>query len=242
MRNPVLSAVKRVARYWPAPVVARRRGARFLLNPRNWIDNRLLAGAPFEDAQIENARALIRSRRIDLVVDIGANIGLYTVGLGLKPQVRNVIAFEPVRRNFAQLMGNVFLNGLSGRVDAHRLALGAGAGKATIHIDPTSTGVSRLDLETAERDTGAFIEHEEIEIARFDDVCDVEGRRAFVKIDVEGGAVGVLTGMSRFMSRNDPVFQIEVSPAEESGVERLMRGLGFKEILRIDRDAIFVKA
>lgn len=81
----------------------------------------------------------IAARNIDLVIDIGANIGLYTVLLGQRPQIKTVFAFEPVRRNYAQLLGNVFVNGLANKVDAYRLALGSESGCVTMHIDPNST-------------------------------------------------------------------------------------------------------
>lgn len=241
MSNPLTSLTKRAARLWPWPVLARRRGARFLLNPQNWIDNRLFAGADFEREQITAAKSEIRARNLDLVVDIGANIGLYTALLGKMPQVTSVVALEPVRRNYAQLMGNVFVNGVAGKVDAHRLALGAAPGTATIHIDPRSTGVSRLNLTTTNRASDAFADQETITIAVFDDVCALAGRRAFVKIDVEGGAVGVLNGMRKFLDANDVVLQVELSDGERQGVSALLHHAGFKLAREIEGDAIFIR-
>lgn len=241
MKNPLTSLTKRIARQWPSAVLARRRGARFLLHPQNWIDNRIFAGAPFERVQISAAKDAIGARRIDTIIDIGANIGFYTVLLGQMPQISRVIAFEPVRRNYAQLMGNVFVNGLSAKVEAYRLALGAARGTAEIHIDPTSTGVSRLDLATTARSAGTFSDHEIIEIAVFDEVCSLSERKAFVKIDVEGGAVGVLQGMTKFIAANDAVFQIELSHAERAGVTEILGRAGYKLSREIEGDAIFMR-
>ena len=241
LKNPLTSLTKRIARQWPSAVLARRRGARFLLHPQNWIDNRIFAGAAFERAQISAARTAIAERKIDTLIDIGANIGFYTVLLGRMPQITRVIAFEPVRRNYAQLMGNVFVNGLSSKVDAHRLALGAARGTADIHIDPTSTGVSRIDLATTARRSDAFADRETIEIAVFDDVCQLQGRRAFVKIDVEGGAVGVLQGMTAFLAANDAIFQIELSHAERAGVTDILGRAGYKLSREIEGDTIFAR-
>ena len=234
--------MKRLARQWPSAVLARRRGARFLLHPQNWIDNRTFTGAPFERAQIAAATAAIADRKIDTLIDIGANIGLYTVLLGQLPQIARVIAFEPVRRNYAQLMGNVFVNGLSSKVDAHRLALGSARGAAEIHIDPKSTGVSRLDLATAARRADAFADHETVEIAVFDNVCALQGRSVFVKIDVEGGAVGVLQGMAKFLAANDAVFQIELSNSERDGVGDILERAGYAMVRKIEDDAIFIRS
>ena len=243
MRPRVLTSLsKRLWRLRRNPVVVRRRGALFLLHPRNWIDNRLLAGAPFEDQQIRLARQCIQDRGIDLVIDAGANIGLYSVLLGLLPAVKNGIAFEPVRRNHAQLMSNLFLNGLTQKVEARCLGLAAQPLKTMIHIDPGSTGVSRLDLDTTDRQKSAFKETEMIDLVRFDDVCTFQNRKVFLKIDVEGGAAGVLQGMQRFLKLNDVVIQVELSAGERENAERLLTDLSFKKIRQIEDDSIFSRS
>lgn len=241
LKNIFASIAKRLTRLRPHPLVVKRRGAYFLLDPRNWIDNRLLAGVAFENTQIANARAMIAGKRIDLVIDIGANIGLYAVLLGLMPEVRDVMAFEPVRCNHAQLMANLFLNRLTAKVTTFRLGLGPCQSEVIIHVDPRSTGVSRIDLGTTSRASEAFTESEPIAIARFDDICPLKNRRAFVKIDVEGGAVGVLQGMAQFLQDNQAVLQIELSDAERDGVTHLLAGAGYTKIRDIDADAIFIR-
>lgn len=240
MRNPLHSLRKRLARLRGFPSVGRRGGARFLLDPANWIDNRLLAGAPYENAQLALARRLIRERGIDLVVDIGANFGLYTVLLGLEPGVAETHAFEPVARNYNQLLGNVFCNRLDAKVTAHRLALGAAAGRATIHIDPRSTGVSRLDLAGVARDASVFTQSETVEVRRLDDVLPSAGRSAYVKIDVEGKAVEVLRGMPAFLAANRGALQVEISPGE-AGAGAILAEFGWLPVA-VEGDCFFGKA
>lgn len=242
MKNPFHSLAKRAWRLKTDAVVARRRGALWLLEPKNWIDNRLLAGAPFENAQIANARRLIDNLRLDLLIDVGANIGVYSVLLGAHDAIKNIIAFEPVRRNHAQLMANLFLNDLTAKAEAHRVALGAEPASATIHIDPRSTGISRLDLESATRDTSVFRVSETVDMARLDDLCAVRGRRYFMKIDVEGAAVAALQGMSRFLRENTGVIQIELSQAERAGAVPLLEKAGFALEGETDGDALFVQS
>jgi FkbM family methyltransferase len=240
LKNPLHSLTKRLWRLRSHPVVARRRGALLLLDPANLIDNRLLAGARFEDAQIDNARRLVAQYQLDLLVDAGANIGFYSVLLGKNPGIKSIVAFEPVRRNHAQLMANLFLNGLADKADVHCVALGASAGEATIHIDPRSTGISRLDLASATRDQNVFRQNEHVSIARFDDVCRFEGRRYFMKIDVEGAAVAALQGMTEFLRQNIGVIQAELSDQERAGVIALLSQANFKMDSEIDGDALFV--
>ena len=184
---------------------------------------------------------MIREHDIDLVIDIGANIGLYSILLGQMREISNVMSFEPVRQNFAQLMGNVFVNGLAGKVEPYRLALGVRAGETVIFIDPKSTGVSRLDLADAHRAHAKYLDQEPVRVARFDDICAFKERRAFVKIDVEGGAVGVLEGMATFLTRNTVVVQVETSDNEVDGVFKFLSAKGFSNIRRIAADCYFLR-
>jgi FkbM family methyltransferase len=241
MSRIVHSLSKRLQRLRRFPVLASRRGGMFLLDPDNWIDNRLLAGAPFEHEQLGEAARLIRAHSLDAFIDIGANIGLYTVLLGRMDEIRRVIAFEPVRRNFAQLMGNVFANRLTTKVDAFHTALGSKAGEVTIHIDPTSTGVSRLSLGDIGRSHDKFSVKETTKLARLDDICTLENARALVKIDVEGEAAAVLSGMTRTLSSNVLVLQIEMPGSEGDEARAILAAHGYVEIGAIGPDVYFAK-
>jgi FkbM family methyltransferase len=63
----------------------------------------------------------------DVFVDVGANIGAYTV-LAAGVAGANVVGFEPIPRTFAQCIRNVELNQLGGKVRAINAAVGAEAG------------------------------------------------------------------------------------------------------------------
>lgn len=239
MRNPLHSIGKRLTRLRRFPVLVRRRGAVFLLDPRNWIDNRLAAGAPYENAQLERARTLIAEHRLDTFLDVGANIGLYTVMLGRLPEIERVIAVEPVRRNFNQMLGNVFANALDAKVEALRVAAGDAPGTATIHIDPRSTGLARFDTVQAGRDASVFSQSESVTIVRLDDTLDLKGRRIFLKLDVEGHALPALAGMARLFAGNVVVAQVEAFGDEAAAVTARMEALGLAPIGAIDSDHYF---
>lgn len=241
MRNPLASIRKAVHRLRRFPVVTHRRGAAFVLDPRNWIDNRLLAHAPYENAQIDHALALIRRENISLFLDIGANFGLYSVLLANAFPALHVEAFEPVKRNHAQLTANLFANRLEARVNAHRFGLSDAEAVLTIHIDPTSTGVSRVDLTETGRDNSVFTQSEEIALRRLDDVLHDSGETVFIKIDVEGHAPAVLAGMTRFLANNRCFLQVELSASENDNARSLLQAAGYAEFQRIGADVMFAK-
>jgi FkbM family methyltransferase len=233
--NPIYSIAKRAYRLMHRPMLVKRLNCQLILNPRNWIDNRILAGAPYEAEQLALARQEIAGGALDLVVDIGANFGLYTVSLGLLQQVTEVVAIEPVKVNFAQLLGNVYVNDLSDKVVAHNVALGLVEATAVMHVAPKSTGVSRLSLEGIQRKHSEFERSEQVQIRVFDSMRQDEGRRGFVKIDVEGHAGKVVQGMARFLAHNDLVLQVEI----EDGVSDLLGAMGYRPFRSIGGDVFF---
>jgi FkbM family methyltransferase len=236
------SLKKRAWRLRRAPVEATRLGASWRLYPRDWLDNRLLAGAPFEDEQIAMCRALVARNGIDLFLDIGANIGLYTVLLGIDPGVPEIHAFEPVARTAERLREHVRLNGLDDRVTVHQLALGRQAGTATLHIDPRSTGLARLELESAKRAAAVFTATEVVRLAPLDALLSHTGRRALVKIDAEGAGLDVLAGAGAFLRDNRCALQIESEPERERAVAEALAGLGYRAAGRIGADMYFLHA
>ncbi len=235
------SLAKRLARLGPNPALRRRHGATFLLDRSNWIDNRLIARAPFEEAQLAHARALIADASIEAVLDIGANFGLYSVILAQLSGITAVEAFEPVRRNYNQLCGNIFANRLDAVITPHRIALSDRSGEAQIHIDPRSTGVSALEPERLARKRDVYRDSESVPLSRLDDLIGWENRRVFVKIDVEGHALKVLAGMERFLARNKVFAQIELLDGDREAIIEAMQASGYALEREISGDGYFHK-
>jgi FkbM family methyltransferase len=77
----------------------------------------------------------------DVLVDIGANVGLYSIWAA-KTRGARVYAFEPESQNFALLNKNIVANGLSGEVTAYCLALSDETGFALLHLSGFAPGGS----------------------------------------------------------------------------------------------------
>ncbi len=220
--------------------VVNRRGCRLLLDNTNWIDMRLLIGQPFENEQIETCIELIEKNRIDTFIDVGANIGFYSILIAMKSSVRKVIAFEPVARNYNQLCGNIFINGLNSRISPVKKALSADAKSTTIHIDPRSTGVSRISLDGIERDSTVFTNEESIDCIRLDDTFTSVAQRVFIKIDVEGHEMEALQGMRRVLQENSVFPQVESLSSERTEeLVEFFTDLNYEFLGMIDSDCRF---
>ena len=77
------------------------------------------------------------------VIDIGANIGDSCVYFAVSG-ARRVIAFEPHDRSYRAAQNNVMLNGLSGRIEIHRAAVGSVHGEKNIMQPLNADGGSSL--------------------------------------------------------------------------------------------------
>jgi FkbM family methyltransferase len=240
MKSPIASLRKRLVRLRSFPQLGKRDGYNFILDPQNWIDNRMLAQVPYETQQLAFAKQLVGKHHVTTFIDVGANFGLYSIILGGMSEIQRVIAFEPVRRNFNQLCGNIFANKLDEKIQVHCCALGMQNGRATIHIDPTSTGISRLNISSTSRDTRVFKEQEDIEICRGDDLILSSVEHVFMKIDVEGQALEVLQGLNIFLQSRRGVLQVELDE-DEASVIAFLADRGWAKTHRIQGDTYFQK-
>lgn len=172
----------------------------------------------------------------ETVLDIGANIGLYSLPIALKtgPGGR-VHAFEPVPLWFGRLEENLRLNGI-GNVFVHKVGLSdrSGACGFTMKNDQGSGMGSIMhgfggNLNAAERATI------EIRLERGDDYLSAQGipvPRA-VKIDVEGAEIRVMRGLQETLRNSGCRFVMcEVHPqyldTNDAAVEQTLAGFGFR--------------
>jgi FkbM family methyltransferase len=77
----------------------------------------------------------------EVLVDVGANVGMYTVFAAKTRGVR-VLAFEPESQNYGLLNRNLMLNGLGESVKAYCLALSDAAGFSELHLATLDAGGS----------------------------------------------------------------------------------------------------
>ncbi len=175
----------------------------------------------------------------DTFVDIGANIGLFTITAArLAGPSGRVHAFEPARRTFDRLLENLRLNNFT-NVSCHRLAVADQAGAATLTTPVDGFGAWSSFARPLE---GQSLSSEAVATVSWDHFAtehELVGRVAMMKIDVEGWEARVLAGAARTLSRPDaPVLQVEFTEeaawAAGSSCERLyqvLEQLGYRMYL-----------
>jgi FkbM family methyltransferase len=137
-----------------------------------------------------------------VVYDIGAFHGILT--LWFAPQAQQVVSYEPVTQNRARLLENITLNGIK-NVTVRDVALGAGAGTATMRFDPLMPGGSKVVVQENAPDAN-------VRVTTLDQ--DIEELRlpapTFIKIDVEGFELDVLRGAEQTLAREQPAVFVEI--------------------------------
>jgi FkbM family methyltransferase len=178
----------------------------------------------------------------DVVVDLGANVGLFTlaaaraVGAG-----GHVHALEPAPDLVGALRVLAKLNQIAGVVTIHPVAAGAQEGSAELFLASTS-GHNSLFAE----DSG--LPSTKVRVAPLDALIAPGTAVSFVKMDVEGAELQALAGMKRVIADNPGLAILaEFSPGiiRRSGGTPLgwidaVRAMGLK-ILEIDEAACALK-
>lgn len=240
--HPHFSIAKRLLRLRKKPIIARRLGARWELYPRDWIDNRLLIGQPFERPQLAFAQECIRTYKLDTFFDCGANIGLYSILLGLRSsELKHIHSFEPVPPTHARLVKNIRLNELSDKVIAHPYGLGDAAGCFEILLETNSSGTASLDMNVKNHPRRNFHSSQEIEIRIFDSQFSQTNIRPFFKIDVEGFEAATLRGMEMMLKQNQCVLQVELWDEHKESVTNWLSERGYHIFHQIDGDYYFCR-
>jgi FkbM family methyltransferase len=179
-------------------------GAEFMYVP-NWGAYGAERGMLHEEVELEHcARTLPQGAT---VVDVGANLGAFSLNLAVRRPDLSFQAFEPVGYTHGFLAANVRRNKLEGRVRLHRAAVSDKPGTVEItnrqhtdnHILPGNGG-SR----------GAS--HETVPAVTVDDVVRNAGIRgvALLKADVEGAELLALKGAQTLLREQRPDLFLEV--------------------------------
>ncbi len=178
----------------------------------------------YEPVQPYFLLALIKATNCKTFVDVGANIGAYSVLMS--EAVDNVIAFEANANAANEMARNLSVNNLQAQI----IRKAASSRNGTVSFGT----VSRLAGNSAVVATSAgqnFRQTSELESVTLDAILSEQAEPFAIKIDVEGHEKEVLAGATRTLSRRC-VIQIE----DHKGTLELEH---FRLLARIGPDAYF---
>jgi FkbM family methyltransferase len=130
-----------------------------------------------------------------IAVDVGANVGLHTIGLAVRvgPEGR-VHAVEPDPANF-ELLTKAVKHAHFANVRLYRSAASDRAGELTLYLSAANRG----DHRTTPAETRRSLP---VSAVVLDEVLANEPRVDFVKIDVQGAEIAVLRGLRETIRRS----------------------------------------
>lgn len=132
----------------------------------------------------------------DVFVDIGANVGSYTVLAGAVVGAA-CVSIEPVPSTFSHLIENVNLNGIASNVECLNIGLGKDNGTLRFSADEDTMNHVVADTEKCK----SYIN---IEVKRLDDILG-ERSPTVIKMDVEGYEANVIKGAQSILSKKEPL-------------------------------------
>lgn len=166
-------------------------------------------------------------RKNDLVVDVGANIGAYTV-LSSAVIGARTIAYEPIPGTYEHLIDNIRINGIDNLVECYNIGIG--------NTDSILKFTSELDTcnhVVTENDKCNIME---VSVKRLDDI--LVNAPILMKIDVEGFESEVIKGAGKLL-KSDKLLAVimELNGCgkkygfDDKNVHDLMFEYGFKPYL-----------
>ena len=183
----------------------------------------------YEKGEVELFKKIIKEGMI--VVDIGANIGYYTlIAAKLVGENGKVVAFEPEPGNYSLLVKNIEVNGYDNVIPVQK-AVSNKLGTIKLFLHPTNVAAHRIynshdGRKSIEIETITLDEFFKAQIDRID----------VIKMDIEGAEIAALQGMKEILKKNDDLKSFtEFSPeairtfgySPENSLNELMR-YGFK--------------
>ncbi|PDT47340.1 hypothetical protein CO661_14250 [Sinorhizobium fredii] len=189
----------------------------------------------YETCAIRSFRDIAAHIGATQIVDIGANIGVYSIFTADLPRVQKVHAFEPAPDSLALLKKNISLQPSASKVKAYDVALSDHAGEVKFNIISPMSGANGI----AEDDKpGNFIT---VRAKSLDEMLTFSGETVAVKIDVEGHEPATLAGAVRFLRSNKCFVQVEsLRHATVEAVRRIMADVGYIHLFSLQNDHLFI--
>jgi FkbM family methyltransferase len=159
---------------------------RFDLSEPGTIDDILIRNEYFTPQNAIPDRAV--------VIDIGANIGAFSVVVANRAKEAMVFSYEPTPDTFSRLVKNINLNGLDSRIKSFNLAVAGDAGEKKLFLHPKISGANTL---APYRENLDFVKKENEILVRAVTLGDVFRDNGldhcdFLKMDCEGAEYEII--------------------------------------------------
>ncbi len=198
----------------------------------------------YEHTTIQCFRDLSELLGIEALVDVGSNIGVYSVFCSDLSTITAIYPVEADPFTYQELLRNCELQVNSCKFSPLNLAAHSECAELKFRRMGElagHSGVVDTFATTTKENNGIEIS---VDAVRLDDRLSLNDCIAAVKIDVEGHEIDALKGLERTLTEMTGFVQIEILTNGDglSTVKDIMQSYGYIEIARLKNDFIFLKA
>ena len=186
-----------------------QQGLEYLYYTNSRDDLRYSCRFNFQDWEFVSRRIFSAiAKDCDLVVDIGAYTGVYSIEAASVNSTLIVKSFEPNPEMIQNLQKNIEANNLEGRIEIFPIALGQSIGTSRLYLPHDHLASSSATLNPS---ASKFFE---VKTSTLDDVFALESVN-LIKIDVEGFESEIFAGGKEVLNRCKPIILAEALTQNE---------------------------
>ncbi len=195
----------------------------------DWVQQHLYFLGEYEPSEFLAVQRIVQPGAT--VIDIGANIGWYTLNLAeWVGSEGRVIGFEPFPQNFQSLEKNIQLNTFN-NITAENIAIGQEEGELILHLNTKENNRGMVSVIPTDNAI-----HESVKVTTLDLYLTqnpVE-KLDFIKIDIEGNEYSALLGMHKTLENFSPAILLEIRDLPElkelnTKCLNLLNSMGYKQ-------------
>lgn len=174
-------------------------GVKYKLDPRDHVMSQIYLRGVYEKNTIRHLLKLIKPG--DIFVDVGTNIGAYSLVIGKNLPTGKVISFEPNPKALAFLEENIKLNKLN-NIQVNKMGLSDKNETAVLFTPSLTTASINKHQNSGEKST--------IELTTLDEFCEKNNitNIDILKIDIEGHEFKCLEGAKDIISKSKKMILI----------------------------------
>lgn len=215
----------------------------FLVDIRSDILRRIVFSGSYEPDAIATLRRVLPAKGD--AVDIGANIGIFSVLMARAVGDRRVLAIEPTPAVARRLQHNISANGVAANVVVEQCAVGATTGTVTMNTVAGMEEYSRVGAMVLPDTAGKTAVAVTVPMHTLDDLIARHGLKpTLIKMDIEGSEMRALSGAIAILAKHRPTILAEVDDrmltaagSSAAAVLGFLRSRGYS-VQRIDGAAI----
>jgi FkbM family methyltransferase len=166
----------------------------------------------------------LAGREYDTIIEIGANVGVFTLFFTRRYPRASIYAFEPSAEAYGRLLTNMALNEGAVNVGRHATAFNCAVSDSTTFVDffePAGHLTNgSLDASFAGQFSETVVKRKVLAIDA-QSLAPLFSGRTLVKIDVEGAEPRILKAMAGLLRERRPDLLIEVLESTEAALNQL---------------------